>query len=175
MIQGFNISHGILIDPLSGIYRVENSYGTSYNLTNKSHELTIIKSIHPEDFPLPEGDFLYSSLGGWIYPNDQSEEFFASDLEKIRDRFHLQGSTVKAFCIELIRIETNLQVYINGRFAAEIDDGITVPAGEGETGPVDMVSWSYGPMLYAGGVTVTCGAGDIVIRSAGRTMETGNE
>ena len=168
MIQGFDVSHGILVDPLSGVYRVENHYGTSYNLTNKSHELTIIKSIHPEDFPLSEKNIRSTSVGGPYYPKEQSDDKFAVDLGIIRDRFHLQKSSVKAFRVELIRKGTNLQVYLNGKLAAEVDDGITVPAAEGETGPADMVSWSYGPMLHDGGVTVTCNVGDFVLRVPGK-------
>lgn len=162
LVLGFGESHGILVDPLSGIYKVKNTYETSYNLTNKSHELEIIKALKGEDFPVSEENVAESSYAASDFKYDLMDDHFLSDWRSVQKEYHIPGSEVKAFRVELIREGTNLRVYINGKKAAEIDDGITVMDSEGNTVP-DLVSWSYGPILYTGGETTSCGIGDLYI------------
>ena len=162
LVLGFGESHGILVDPLSGIYKVKNTYETSYNLTNKSHELEIIKALKGEDFPVSEENVAGSSYAASDFKYDLMDDHFLSDWRSVQKEYHIPGSEVKAFRVELIREGTNLRVYINGKKAAEIDDGIIVMDSEGNTVP-DLVSWSYGPILYTGGETTSCGIGDLYI------------
>lgn len=159
---GFGENNGILVDPISGIYRVHNTYGTSYNLTNKSHELDIIKSFKNESFPVSEENVAESSYAGPDFKYDLLDDHFLSDWRSIQKEYHIPGSEVRAYRVELIREGTNLRVYINGKLAASIDDRITTLDEEGNTVP-GLVSWSYGPILYTGGETTSCGIGDLYI------------
>ena len=90
------------------------------------------------------------------------DEHFLTDWAAVQKEFHMPGSTVHAYRIELIRESSKLRVYINGKLASELDDGIFT---SDETGSLksDMVSWSFGPLLYTGGETVTCSAGDFYV------------
>lgn len=162
LLKGFGLSTGILVDPQRGIFQVDNSYETSYNLTNKSHELNIIKPLSADDFPISEDDIAASSYGTRDFRYEIMDEHFAKDWKAVQKEFHMPGSTVKAYRIELIRINENLRVYINGKLAATIDDGITKLDEDGNAVP-EKVSWSFGPLLYSGGETVTCAAGDFYV------------
>ena len=62
----------------------------------------------------------------------------------------------------IICIIRELRIYINGKLAATVDDGITKTDASGEVVP-EMVSWSFGPMLYTEGETVTCATGDFYV------------
>lgn len=162
LLKGFGESTGILVDPQRGIFHVDNSYGTSYNLTNKSHELTIIQSLSPEDYPISEDDIAASSYGTRDFKYEIMDEHFAKDWKAVQKEFHMPNSTVRAYRVELIREGTILRVYINGKFAALIDDSITKMDKEGNIVP-EMVSWSFGPLLYTEGETVTCAVGDFYV------------
>ena len=74
---------------------------------------------------------------------------------------------MRAYRVELIREGTNLRVYINGKLAAQLDDGITSVDENGNTVP-SKVSWSYGPLLRNGGETVTCSIGALYIHGHAR-------
>lgn len=159
---GLKENQGIMVDPLSGIYKVNNIYEGSYQLTNKSHELNIIKSFKGESFPVSEENVAESSYAAADFKYDLLDDHFLSDWKSVQKEYHFPNSDVKAFRVELIREGTNLRVYINGKLAAEIDDEITEIDADGNTVP-DQVSWSYGPMLYTGGETTSCGIGDLYI------------
>ena len=162
LLKGFGSSTGILVDPQRGVFRVDNTYGTSYNLTNKNHELTIIKAFNPEDYPISEDNIAASSYGTRDFRYEIMDEHFAKDWKAVRNESHMPNSTVRAYRVELIREGTDLRIYINGKLAATVDDGITKTDASGEVVP-EMVSWSFGPMLYTEGETVTCATGDFYV------------
>lgn len=155
-------SRGILIDPRSGIYEVLNNYGLKYHMTNKKHTLNMIQRLDPDDFKLNEDDIPGSSYAAADFIYDIMDDHFISDWNSVRSAYHIPESSVDAYRIELIRRGTTLTVYINGKLAAEIDDGITKTDTDGNIVP-DKVSWSFGPMLYKEGVTVDCAIGDLYI------------
>ena len=150
------------MDPQRGVFRVDNTYGTSYNLTNKNHELTIIKAFNPEDYPISEDNIAASSYGTRDFRYEIMDEHFAKDWKAVRNESHMPNSTVRAYRVELIREGTNLRVYINGKLASQLDDGITSIDANGYPVP-SKVSWSYGPLLRDGGETVTCSIGALYI------------
>ncbi len=162
LLKGFGASTGILIDPQSGIFQVDNNFGTSYNLTNKTHEMNIRKSFTAGKFPIDENDILSSSYGASDFPYELMDEHFTKDWAAVQKEFHMPGSQIHAYRVELIREGTNLRVYVNGSLAANIDDGITKTDKDGNLVP-EMVSWSFGPLLYTGGETVTCAVGDFYV------------
>ena len=166
-MKGLSESAGILVDPGSGIYQVNNTYSIPYNLTNKSHELNLLKLFSPADYPVSEDNVEGSSFAAADFAYARMDEHFASDWKSVRDSFHIPGTGIKAYRLELLREGTTLSVYINGILAAEVNDGITAEGADGEIVP-DRVSWSYGPILYTGGETVTCSIGDLYIYSRGR-------
>ncbi len=162
LLKGFGSSTGILVDPGSGIFKVDNSYGGTYNLTNKKHEMNIIKTLSPAKFPLDEENIEASSFGAQYFPHESMDEHFTKDLKAVRSESHIPGSEIRAYRLELIREGTKLRVYINGRLAANIDDGIVKTDPEGNSRP-EMVSWSFGPLLRTEGETVTCAVGDFYV------------
>ena len=157
LLKGFASSNGILVDPRSGVYTVENTYGSYYSLTNKNHVINIRSAIDPDDFPISENDIAASSYGAHDFDHKLMDRNFECDWEAIRAEPHMRQSKLHAYRLELIRENGLLRVYINGKQAAELEDGIK--AGE----KPGMVSWSFGPMLYNDGETVTCAVGDFYI------------
>lgn len=162
LLKGFGSSTGILVDPQSGIFHVDNSYGNTYNLTNKNHELTIIKAFSADDFPISENNIASSSYGTRDFIYEIMDEHFEKDWKAVQKEFHMPNSKVRAYRVELIREDAKLRVYINGKLAATIDDGITKMDADGNVVP-EKVSWSFGPMLYTGAETVTCAVGDFYV------------
>lgn len=167
LIKGFGQGTGILVDPQSGIFQVKNTYGATYNLTNKTHELNIIRPFTIGQYPLKEENIELTSYGSSDFTNELMDLHFTRDLDAVKNEFHMPGSNVYAYRLELLREGTNLRVYINGSLAAEIDDGIVSEDKDGNTSP-SLVSWSYGPVLYSGGETVTCAFGDLYIYGKAR-------
>ena len=165
LITGFEPSRGIMIEPDSGIYSFNNYYGKPYNLTNKYHELNIVTYLSPDDYQIDETDIASSTFAAKDFLGDQIDDQFVQDWISVIDGFHVSGSTVRAYRIELIREGTNLRVYINGTLAAELDDEIleTHETDEESITVPSKVSWSYGPMLRNNGITVTCSVGDLYI------------
>lgn len=162
LLKGFGSNTGILVDPQSGFFHVENNYGDSYNLTNKDHDLTIIQAFSAEDYPISEDDIADSSYGTRDFRYEIMDEHFEKDWKAVQKESHMPNSTVRAFRVELIREGTELRVYINGKLASVVDDGITKIDKDGNVVP-EMVSWSFGPMLYTEGETVTCAVGDFYV------------
>ena len=124
LYKGFGLSTGILIDPEEGIFQVNNSYDYTYNLTNKNHELNILTELHGEDFPIDEINLWDSSYYAKDFIYDLMDLQFLRDWKSVQDGFHIPGSTVRAYRIELVREGTTLRVYINGKLADTLDDGI---------------------------------------------------
>ena len=163
LVKGFGESSGILVDPQSGIFQVNNIYGASYNLTNKSHEMNLIHSFKEGEFPvISEEDIEGSSYAASDFRYEIMDEHFEKDWKAVKKEFHMPGSEIRVYRLELIREGTKLRVYINGKLTVEKDDGIVSVNEAGETRP-GMVSWSFGPVLYTGGETVTCAVGDFYV------------
>lgn len=162
LFKGFGLNTGILIDPEEGIFQVDNSYDSTYNLTNKNHELNILTELHGEDFPIDEIDLRSSAHYAKDFIYDLMDLQFLQDWKSVQDGYHVPGSTVRAYRIELVREGTNLRVYINGKLADTLDDGIVGTDENWNTIP-GKVSWSYGPLLRVGGETVTCSIGALYI------------
>lgn len=172
LLKGYGTNTGILVDPESGIFHVENIYDNPYNLTNKNHELTILEPLSGADFPIDEEDIASSSYAAQDFIYDLMDEQFEHDWNSVKEGFHVPGSTVRAYRVELIREGTNLRVYINGKLAGELDDAITDYDEDWNTIP-SKVSWSYGPVLKTGGETVTCSIGALYIY--GRELHGGED
>lgn len=168
LVKGFDSSMGILVDPQTGIFQVDNIYDSPYNLTNKSHDLNIVQPLNADDFPIDEDNIASSSYYGKDFIYDLMDEQFVNDWNSVKNEFHFPGSTVRAYRIELVREGTNLRVYINGKLAGSLDDGVTEYDEEGNVIPA-RVSWSYGPVLYTEGETVTCSIGAMYINGRERT------
>ena len=170
LLEGFKLSKGILVDPQSGIYKVANAYGSYYNLTDKSHELTIQAKIDPDDYPISEANIAGSSYAASDFTYEIMDTHFALDWAAVRNESHMRQSSLHVYRLEMIRESGHLRVYINGELAAELDDGIGTEDNSGEILP-GMVSWSFGPMLYKDGETVTCTIGDFYIYGHQRQTE----
>ena len=160
-IHGFHLSHGILIDPGSGIYQAENSYGWYYEPALSRHDLTLLKSLDPEDFLSPDGDPPSATFASEFDP--AVDEQFLEDFNTMITSYRMEGSPeVKAYRIELIRKGLFLDVFINGKRIVRMLDSVTSEDKDGIVTP-NKVSWSYGPILYPGGITTTCAIGDLYI------------
>ena len=162
LVKGLSESTGIMVDPESGIFKVENTYTMPYALINKNHDISMLDAWEGSDFPIDENDITSSSYAASDFRYDLMDNQFQQDWESVKSLHHIPGSTVRAYRVELIREGTNLRVYINGRLAAQLDDGITTMDKNWNTVP-SKVSWSYGPLLRDGGETVTCSIGALYI------------
>ena len=69
---------------------------------------------------------------------------------------------VKAYRVEIVRENGISTIYINGREVYFAEDNLKTLNAEGDLVP-ERVSWTYGPVLYPGGLTVTCSLGDLMI------------
>ena len=167
LVKGMGSSTGIMVDPESGLFRVENTYDMPDGLTNKNHELNMLAAFSGSDFPIDEDDIASSSYAAGDLRYDLMDSQFRQDWDSVKKLHHIPGTTVRAYRVELIREGTNLRVYINGKPAAQLDDGITSMDGNGNTVP-SMVSWSYGPLLRDGGEIVTCSIGALYIHGHAR-------
>ena len=162
LLKGFNASTGIMVTPDIGIFRFDNNYSNPYKLTNKSNNLSVLEWLNPEDFPIDETDIASSSFAAKDFLGEQIDDQFVQDWNSVIDGFHVSGSTVRPYRIEMIREGTNLRIYINGTLVSELDDEIYDTDKNSNMIP-SKVSWSYGPMLRNDGVTVTCSIGDLYI------------
>ena len=162
LVKGLTTSTGIMVDPESGIFHVENSYNMPYALTNKSHDISMLAAFGKGEFPIDENDIASSSYAASDFRYDLMDHQFQQDWESVKKLHHIPDTTVRAYRVELIREGTNLRVYINGKLAAQLDDGITTMDENWNMVP-SKVSWSYGPLLHEGGETVTCSIGALYI------------
>ena len=160
-IHGFHLSHGLLIDPGSGIYQAENSYGWYYEPALSRHDLTLLKSLDPEDLLTPDGDPPSAAFAAEFDP--AVDDQFLADRNTMMTSYRMEGSPeVKAYRIELIRKGLFLDIFVNGKRIVRMLDSVTSEDEDGNAAP-SKVSWSYGPILYSGGVTSTCAIGDLYI------------
>ncbi|MBR6090191.1 MAG: hypothetical protein IKP86_09680 [Anaerolineaceae bacterium] len=171
LLKGLNSNTGVLVDPERGIFRVNNYYDVPYDINNKSHELNIIQTLDRQDFPINENDIPASAYYADDFIYDLMDYQFERDWNSVKSEYHIPGSTVRAYRIEMVREGTILRVYINGKLAGTIDDEIFDYDKDRNTIP-GKVSWSYGPLLREGGETVTCSIGALYIN--GR-MQTGGD
>ena len=162
LVKGLTMNTGIMVDPESGIFHVDNIYDLPYALTNKTHDMNMLEAWEGSDFPIDENDISSSSYAAGDYRYDLMDLQFQRDWDSVKKLHHIPGSTVRAYRVELIREGTHLRVYINGKLAAELDDGIVDTDENWNTIP-SKVSWSYGPLLHDGGETVTCSIGALYI------------
>ena len=172
LMIGFNESKGILIDPGSGIYEATNSYGGSRHATYTpgtiKHSLELIQELDPAEFEITPEDAEASSIGADALTQEKLNDQFSQDWETINNSFRMKAaSPVKAYRIEVIRQNGTDEIFINGKKAASISDPIKTINENGEIVP-ERVSWSFGPILNEGGLTVTCAAGDFYIYSTGQ-------
>lgn len=157
MATGFDTSTGIMIDPLFGIFQAENSYGEDrykiYSQYYISHDVKEIIALNPANYKFSAEDIEATSIGASAYPAADLNAQFAADYEFVSSQYrNPNASPMSVYRIEVIRENGHSDIYINGFHAASFDDGID-----------NSVSVSYGPMLQAGGVTVTCAIGDLYI------------
>ena len=162
LTKGFGMSAGIMVDPESGVFLVDNIYDIPYALTNKNHDMNMLVAFDRGEFPIDENNIGASSYAAHDLKYDLMDEQFEQDWDSVKALYHIPGTTVRAYRVELIREGTNLRVYINGKPAAELDDGITT-SDENWVAHPSKVSWSYGPLLHDGGETVTCSIGALYI------------
>ena len=167
IMTGFGESHGILIDPSSGIYTAENFYGDKkksiydqfYSQYLINHSLKRFEKLDPKEFVFDPDDIAGSSVGASCYPQAKLDEQFAAELDALNSSYrNPAASPVKAYRIEVVREAGISEIYINGKKAASFEDNILTKDKE-----PDKVSFSYGPTLRAGGLVVTCSIGDLYI------------
>lgn len=161
LLRGYQTAHGILIDPASGIYRAENTYTFYYEPSRSAYDLRLLREISAEDYPLPDD---ISSTTVWASEFDPNvDEQFLSDWNTLKSSYRMKGSPeVKAYRIEALRKGFYTDVFINGKRAVRMLDFITT-TDEDENEIPNKVSWSYGPILYPGGITSSCAIGDLYI------------
>ncbi|MBQ6519406.1 MAG: hypothetical protein IJI14_11845 [Anaerolineaceae bacterium] len=213
-LYGNRTSYGILIDPRDGIYKATNNYDSFRNVTNTSaysglyllgtetHDLELIQKLDPTLYEGKTG-----SIGNDIFKAEDLDGKFSADLDAIKQSAVKDGlsENPSVYRIELIRLNGNTSVYINGVFICEFQDkiktdGLTYYSSRSDEAPVymginlkeitgtvtfdkftinkidnetwtvsvpesitDMVSWTIGPRLYAGGETVTMASGNFYI------------
>ena len=162
VMTGFDTSTGIMIDPKSGIYQAENSYGGDrykmYSQYEIFHDIDQIIDLNPADYEFSAEDIESTSIGASAYPAADLNAQFAADYEFVSSQYRSpNASPMSVYRIEVIRENGHSDVYINGFHAASFDDEIT-----NDRKP-SSVSVCYGPMLWFGGLTVTCGIGDLYI------------
>lgn len=161
LVRSDRTGHGILIDPASGIYKADNAYKTYYETSTSKYKLTLLKELTPEDYPFPD-DIVLSTHSAAEF-DAAVDEAFLDDYNLMNTSYRMMGSpAVKAYRIEIIRTGFYTDIFINGKRAVHMLDFITKTDEDGNEVP-NMVSWSYGPILYKGGTTVTCAAGDLYI------------
>ena len=166
LLKGFHPSHGILIDPASGIYSTDNSYGTTYDPAAQNHSIRLIRPLNGDDYAFDPDDVASSAVHAREY-NDEADNFFLADLNSMESAFRMPGSpSVKAYRVEILRKGNIVDVHINGKRAALTVDYMTETDVAGNEIP-SMVSWSYGPLLFPGGLTTTCAVGDLYIYGRG--------
>lgn len=152
---------GILLDPASGIFRADNTYKMYYETSTSNYKLTLLKELTPEDYPFPDDLSLSTHSAPEFDP--AVDAAFLEDLNFMNASYRMEGSpAVKAYRIEIIRNGFYTDLFINGKRAVHMLDFINKTDEDGNEEP-NMVSWSYGPILYKGGTTVTCAVGDLYI------------
>ena len=171
LMIGFKESKGILIDPLTGIYEATNSYGGSrhatYTPNTIKHDLELIRELDPSEFEITPEDAENSSIGASVMVQEKLDELFLQDWEAMNNAFRMEAAApVRPFRIEVIRQNGSDEIYINGKKAASLNDPILTINADGEIAP-EKVSWSFGPILSPGGLTVTCAVGDFYIYGTG--------
>lgn len=173
LLTGYYESKGILIDPRTGIYSITNSYGGErikiYNPYLIKHTIEQIEEHTPDEYPFDPEDPAASSVGAASRPLENLDASFTGTLEYLNSESRMQASPdVKAWRVEVIRRNGISDIYINGKQVTSIEDPIRTEAEDGSLVP-DRVSWSYGPILEPGGLTVTCGISKLLIYSLTRT------
>lgn len=161
LLKGYGQSTGIFIDPENGISIVDNRYEAVYRLTNSLHEFTPLKKLDPADYPISEENIASSSFGTSDFIYENMDKNFEADWKSVKSAYHMDGSSVRAYRLEIIRKDLMTQIYINGVPVISFDDGMRRADKDGFV--PEKVSWSYGPVLYEGGQTVTCSVGDLYI------------
>jgi len=112
-------------------------------------------------------DLEFKSIGNNLFPAVDIDNQFYSDWESMQtDPTIHSDSSVKVYRVEIIRLSGNVDIYINGILVKSFEDKILTTK-EGITIP-DKVSWSYGPILSKGGLTVTCSIGNFVVYGTGQ-------
>ncbi|MBQ6343417.1 MAG: hypothetical protein IJI41_09860 [Anaerolineaceae bacterium] len=171
LMIGLNESKGILIDPESGIYEATNSYGgarhTTYTPTTIRQSLELLQELDPADYAITPDDIESSSIGGAAFPLMYLDDQFRQDWEALTGQFRMTASPqVKAYRIEVIRDNGISTIYINGKQVFSEEDNLKTLDESGLPAP-EKVSWTYGPILNEGGLTVTCAMGDFAIQAPG--------
>ena len=167
LMIGLNESKGILIDPESGIYEATNSYGgtrhTTYTPTTISQRLDLLQKLNPDDYAITAKDIESSWIGAEDFAALHLDESFAQEWETRRNSFRLTASPeVKAYRVEVVRQDGVSNIYINGHEVFSEEDQMKTPNDDGILVP-ERVSYSYGPILNEGGLTVTCSVGDFIL------------
>lgn len=112
-------------------------------------------------------DLNMGSIGNAFYPTVKLDDQFFSDLQYLMEKPKISSqSSLKPYRIEIIRVDGEVEIYINGKQVAAFDDEIIITK-DGHNVP-DKVSWSYGPILYEGGQTISCYIGNIVVFGTGK-------
>lgn len=161
-----------------------------YRQGDSKHSLRLMNKLSPESYSVTFSDRDFETLlsdsespadgqatntlmqpkvnshGASSFPAMDLDKQFNSDFEFVTARAGItQDSPVKIYRLEIIRINGYVDLYINGIQAASFKDTILTTK-EIQKKP-DKVSWSYGPILYKGGQTVTCSIGNLVIYGTG--------
>ncbi len=171
-MTGYWESKGIRIDPETGIYAVTNLYGGErvkiYMPVLIHHDLELIKELNPSDYAFSAENISETAIGPANLPKDKFFETFPEDLEYLTTSYRMdENPEVKVYRVEVIRVNGVSDIYINGKLAASLEDGIVKEMEDGSIVP-DNVSWTFGPILNPGGLTVTCSVGDFYIFGPGK-------
>ncbi|MBR6088659.1 MAG: hypothetical protein IKP86_01910, partial [Anaerolineaceae bacterium] len=172
LLIGFRESKGILIDPESGIYQATNSYGgtkhATYNPNTINHQFELLTELDPAYYAITPQDAETSSIGAAEFPQNNWNEQFLKDWNTLNEIYRPDSfSPVKAYRIEVIRRNGVSEIYINGIAVAALEDNIASWNEKNIRGP-EKVSWTFGPILNEGGLTVTCAAGDFYLYGTGK-------
>lgn len=161
LMKNVQTTHGILFDPGSGVYRTKNHPGAYYGTSHRVYDMTLLKVLSPQDHQ-PLSDTVRTSYAASYY-DVQSDEHFAADWNQMKSLYAKQGnSDIKAYRIEIIRRSGISDIFVNGKRIVRMADFITSTDPSGKEA-ANSVSWSYGPILYKDGISVSCAIGDFYI------------
>ena len=179
VITGLNDSQGVLIDPESGIYFVTNIYGgkryKTYTPRQIKHTLSVVKELDPADYAFSPDELESSTFAASNFTREKIDEAFRSKLEFVESSFRMHSSPgIRVYRIEVVRLNGNSMIFINGKPAFSGRDNITNIKHEFEKPDKTVfsrVAWSVGPILNPEGLTVTCSVGNFYVFGTGKAEE----
>ncbi len=179
VITGLNDSNGLMIDPEAGIYFVNNIYGgkryKTYTPRQIKHTLSVVKELDPKNYAFSIDELESSSFATSNFAREKIDQAFLSKLEHVESSFRMTASpAIRVYRIEIVRLNGNSMIFINGKPVFSGKDNITTlirEEGKPDRVVPSRVAWSVGPILNPEGLTVTCTVGNFYVFGTGKYEE----